>query len=339
MSESITPYKTYETPPLSGPDGPVERVALIGYGNQGRAQALNLRDSGLPVTVGLREDSPSHMNAARDGFLAVGIEDAARNATAVFLLVPDEYIHEPAETVMAEVADGTLLVLAHGVSLHFNRWKPREGLDCGLIAPHGPGMEMRQHYVDGDGLPAILAEVQCSTGRCRERLEILAAALGCARESAGIRWSTLREEVEIDLFVEQTLLVGGLIELIRAVVATLIRSGYDPAIAHMSTIREIGYIAAVYEKLGPVEAFRAISPTAAFGAATRGPRLIDRHTRHILGDILEEIQSGAFAGELVSPEAPIILSNYIANLKTSHLAEADRTFRPARTISDEEQDA
>jgi ketol-acid reductoisomerase len=339
MPKGEKPYKTYVTPPLVGPKGPVERVTVIGYGNQGRAQSLNMRDSGLPVTVGLRENSPSHMLAARDGFLAVGIEEAVRSATAVFILVPDEVLHEPAGIAQKLVLDGTLLVLAHGASLHFHRWEPREGLDVGLIAPHGPGLIMRRQFVDGGGIPAILAEVQDATGRCRQRIETLAAALGCARESAGVHWSTLKEEVETDLFVEQTLLVGGLIELLRAVVATLCRAGYDPAIARMSTVREIENIGAIYDKLGPVAAFKAISPTAAFGAATRGPRLIDQHTRHVLDDILEEIRSGAFTDELVSPEAPIILRNYLANLETSHLAAADRLFHPVSPDKKDIQDA
>ncbi len=339
MSDASTPYKSYETPPLAGPDGPIERIAVIGYGNQGRAQAMNLRDSGLPITIGLREGSPSRVRAAGDGFLVRSIGKAAKDATAVFLLVPDEILHEAAESVMQLASDGTLLVLAHGSSLHFKRWAPRDGIDCGLIAPHGPGVEMRRHYIEGSGLPAILAEVQDSTGRLKERLETLAAALGCARPAAGVRWSTLKEEVEVDLFTEQTLLVGGLIELLRAVVATLMEAGYDPAIARMSTIREIGNMAAIYDRLGPVEAFKAISASAAFGAATRGPRLIDQHTRRVLDDILSEIVDGKFIEELVSPEAPILLRNYIADLETSHLAEADEPFHPETADPDRISDA
>lgn len=314
-----------------GSGGPVERVVVVGYGNQGRAQALNLRDSGLPVTVALREESPSESRAEADGFDVKDIASAVEKATAVHLLVPDEFVHEAAEEVLKHVFEGTLLVLAHGASLHFGRWEPREDLDCGLIAPHGPGLELRRLFKEGTGLPAVLAEVQNSTGRCRERLELLAAALGCARKGAGIRWTTLREEVETDLFVEQALLVGGVIELLRAVVATMVRAGYDPAICRMSTLYELVHIANVYDQIGPVEAFKAISPTAAFGAATRGPRLVDQHTRHVLDDILTEIQDGTFKDELFSPAAPIILRNYVAKLQTSHLADSDAPFRPSRS--------
>ncbi len=326
MPSRSSPYRTYAMPVLVGPDGPVERVAVIGYGNQGRAQALNLMDSGLPVTVGLRKGSPRRAAAEADGLKVADIEDAVKGATTVLLLIPDEYIHEAAKTAMKHAGDGALLVLAHGSSLHFGYWEVREGLDCGLIAPHGPGIEMRRLYTEGSGLPAILAGVQDATGRCRKRLETLAAAIGCARPGAGIRWSTLREEVETDLFVEQVLLVGGVIELLRAVVATMIRAGYDPAICRMSTLYELPHIAIVYDKLGPVEAFKTISRTAAFGAATRGPRLVDHHTRRLLEDILEEIRSGIFVRELVSPEAPIVLNSFVAGLEASNLAEADRPF-------------
>jgi len=328
MSEKPLPYRTYETPPLIGADGPVERVAVIGYGNQGRAQALNLRDSGLPVVIGLREDSPNRKNATDDGLDVTDIADAAGRASAVFILVPDEFIDRAADEAMKKPEPSAIIVLAHGSSLHFGRWSPPENVDCGLIAPHGPGIEMRRLYTEGTGLPAILAEIQDSTGRCRERLEILAAALGCARKGAGVHWSSLREEVETDLFVEQALLVGGIIELLRSVVATMIRAGYDPAICRMSTLYELPHIALVYEELGPVEAFRAISRTAAFGAATRGPRLFDQHTRRVLEDLLEEIRNGTFAEELIRPEAPLITQKYVASLQSSHLAEADKPFHP-----------
>jgi len=326
MAAPVPPYRTYETPPLVGPDGPVERVAVIGYGNQGRAQALNMRDSGLPVVVGLRDGSPRRTRAQHDGLDVKDIPSAVRDATAIFILIPDEFISEAADKALADVADGSLVVLAHGSTLHFNRWSPRKGLDCGLIAPHGPGIEMRRLYTEGSGLPAILAVAQDATGRCRERLEVLAAALGCARPGAGVHWSTVREEVETDLFVEQALLVGGVIELLRAVVATMIRAGYDPAICRMSTLYELPHIAIVYDQLGVVDAFRAISPTAAFGAATRGPRLVDQHTRRILDDMLDEIRDGTFAEELVRPEAPVILHKYLSGLEGSNLAEADKLF-------------
>jgi len=328
MSEKPLPYRTFDTPPLVGADGPVERVAVIGYGNQGRAQALNLRDSGLPVFVGLRENSPNYRKAIADGLEVKSISDAVDGATAIFILIPDEFISDLADEVMKNVRAGTIVVLAHGSSLHFGRWWPPENVDCGLIAPHGPGIEMRRLYTEGSGLPAIIAEVQDASGRCRDRLEVLAAALGCARKGAGIHWSTLREEVETDLFVEQALLVGGVIELLRVVVRTMILAGYDPAVSRMSTLYELPHIALIYDKLGPVEAFKAISRTAAFGAATRGPRLFDEHTRRVLDDMLQEIQEGKFTEECISPEAPLILQKYIANLEDSSLAEADRLFHP-----------
>ena len=324
-------YKTYPLPSLKKPDGsPSETVAVVGYGNQGRPQALNLRDSGLPVTVGLRHGSPSRVRAAADGLKVANVKDAVKNASTVFLLAPDEVIGNVAMSLMEHLRDGTLLVLAHGVSLHFGRWKPREGLDCGLIAPHGPGLDLRMRYEKGGGLPAILAIEQDSTGRCRERIELLAAALGCARPGAGVRWSTVKVEVETDLFVEQALLVGGLIELLRSVIATLIAAGYDPAISRMSTIYELPNLAELVLRLGPIDAFKAISLTAAYGAATRGPRIVDNHTRHVLDDILDEIRDGTFQEELFSPEAPLVVQSYIDKLESSHLAEADVPFRPIK---------
>jgi len=330
------PYRTYDMPPLIDAQGhPVETIAVIGYGNQGRPQALNLRDSGLPVTVGLRKGSPSRVRAAADGFKVAGIKEAIQNASTVFILLPDEEHHLVAKTVMENVPDGTMIVLAHGASLHFNRWKPSAGVDCGLIAPHGPGLDLRSQYEKGTGLPAILAIEQDATGRCRERIETLAAALGCARAGAGVRWSTVGVEVETDLFVEQALLVGGIIELLRAVIATLVRSGYDPAICRMSTVFELPHLADLIQRLGPIDAFKAISPTAAFGAATRGPRIIDQHAHHVLDDILEEIRNGSFQREVFSPEAPLIVRRYIDQLESSHLAEADAIFHVTPPASSE----
>jgi ketol-acid reductoisomerase len=326
MESDSSPYHIYPMPPVMGTDGPVEKVAVIGYGNQGRAQALNLKDSGLPVIVGLREKSLSRKMALAEGLKVDTIENASKQATAIILLVPDEFLSEVAETVMGVASPGSILVLAHGASLHFGRWAVREGFDCGLVAPHGPGIEVRRLYLDGGGSPAILAEVQDFTGRCRKRIELLAAAIGCSRKGAGVRWSTLREEVETDLFVEQALLVGGVIELLRAVVTTMVRAGYDPAICRMSTLYELPHIAIIYDRLGVVDSFKAISPTAAFGAATRGPRLVDQHTRHVLDDMLEEIRDGSFVRELLSPEAPLVLNNYISALESSNLAAADNLF-------------
>jgi len=326
MPPESTPYLTWDNPEFTGPSGPAERIAVIGYGNQGRAQALNLRDSGLPVVVGLREGSKSEALAKADGFDVVALDIAAATSTAIIILIPDEYIHRAAAIIQEHVASGSILILAHGSSIHFEYWFPSKDLDCGLIAPHGPGLELRRLYEAGSGIPAILAEVQDATGRCRKRLETISAGLGCNRAGAGIRWSTLREEVETDLFVEQALLVGGVIELLRAVVATMVRAGYDPAIVRMSTVYELPHIANVYEKLGPVEAFKAISPTAAFGAATRGIRLMDEHSRRVLEDMLEEIRNGSFVDELVSPQAPLILQSYIDGLDESNLSIADRPF-------------
>lgn len=333
MDSQTSPYRTYETPPLTGADGPVETVAVIGYGNQGKAQAQNIRDSGLPVTVGLRENSPNRKLARSQVFDVTDIATASSEASAIIMLVPDEFIHEVAEVVQDNAKPGSILLLAHGASLYYDRWKLHDEFDCGLIAPHGPGIEVRRLFTEGSGIPAMLAEVQCVSGNCVERIELLAATMGCARKGAGIRWTSLREEVETDLFVEQALLVGGVIELLRAVVSTMVRAGYDPAICRMSTLYELPIISTIYDRLGPSKALKAISPTAAFGAATRGPRLVDQHIRRLLEDILEEIRNGTFVRELVSPEAPLILDQYIAGLEASSLSEADRLF----TKEDDEQ--
>ncbi|MFH1675930.1 MAG: ketol-acid reductoisomerase [bacterium] len=333
------PYKTYDTPPLIGPNGPVERIGIIGYGNQGRAQALNLRDSGLPVVIGLRDGSPSIARVVNDGLEYENIGKVSAESTAILLLVPDEFHKEVVHDVLKYAKKGSLLVLAHGVSIHFGRWEPREDMDCGLIAPHSPGIETRRLFEEGSGVPAILAEVRNATGRCRERIETLAAALGCARKGAGVRWGSVKDEVETDLFVEQALLVGGVIELIRAVVATMVRAGYDPAICRMATLYELPHIAVLYDDMGPVQALKAISPTAAYGAATRGPRIIDEFTRKALLDILNEIQSGAFEEELHDPGSPLVLKNYIDRLESSHLAQANAPFKNRVNKSGEENEA
>jgi ketol-acid reductoisomerase len=273
------------------------KVAVIGYGSQGHAHALNLRDSGVEVEVGLREGSPSREAAEEAGLAVASIADAVRDAQVVAILLPD---HVQKGVYDAEIApnlsSGAALLFAHGLNIHFGRIAPQAGHDVIMVAPKAPGHRVRELYVDGAGTPGLVAIHTDASGNALELALAYGAAIGCAR--VGLLETTFAEETESDLFGEQAVLCGGVTALIKAGFDTLVEAGYQPEIAYYECLNELKLIVdLIYE--GGFEYMRySVSDVAEYGDLSRGPRIVDDHVRSSMKELLEEIRSGAFAREL-----------------------------------------
>ena len=273
-----------------------KRIAVIGFGSQGRAQALNLCDSGLRVEVGLRAGSASCARAETEGLAVREIADAARRADVVMLLIPDELQPEVYERdIRPHLRPGAYLGFAHGFAIHYRTIVPSAATNVFLVAPKGIGPMVRQQYQAGAGVAALIAVHQDPTGDTRDVALAYACGLGCGR--TGILEITFREETETDLFGEQAVLCGGLTELIRAGFETLVAAGYSPELAYFECLHEVKLIADLIHQRGITGMRAAISNTAAFGDVTRGRRVIGPATRQAMQELLAEIQSGAFANE------------------------------------------
>jgi len=274
-------------------------VAVIGFGAQGRAQALNLRDGGFKVTVGLRRNSPRREQAAADGFRLAEPPAAVRGADVVALLLPDEeqgpFFNQ---TVRPKVRPGALLVFAHGAAVTSGDAVPPEEVDVALVAPMGPGAELRRRYERGEGLNAQVAVARDATGRAWFRALAYARALGCGR--AGVFATTFAEETCLDLFSEQAVLCGGVPALAEAAFETLVAAGYPPALAYVECIRELKYIADLIYEYGLDGMRRRVSTAALYGGATRGPRVIGADAKAALRTILAAVEDGSFSRELKS---------------------------------------
>jgi ketol-acid reductoisomerase len=274
-------------------------VAILGYGSQGHAHALNLKDSGVDVVVGLRPDSSSRAKAEEAGLEVLGIADAASRGDAVMVLLPDEKQAEVWEAEIADgVAPGNLLLFAHGFSVHFEQIQPPPGVDVGMVAPKGPGHLVRRQYEEGRGVPCLMAVHQDATGDAHDLVLAYAAAIGGGR--AAIIETTFKDECETDLFGEQAVLCGGASELVRAGFETLVEAGYDPRLAYFECLHELKLIAdLMYEK--GIQGMRySISNTAEYGDMTRGKRVVGEESRAAMKQILGEIQSGEFAREWIA---------------------------------------
>jgi ketol-acid reductoisomerase len=277
-------------------------VAVLGYGTQGRAQALNLRDSGVEVLVGARPGSPSAARARQDVFPVAPPGEAAATGDVVMFLVPDEAIaglHD--EVVAPRLRDSTALGFAHGFAMAFGGLQPSVGRPCFLCAPKGQGDKLREAFVRGGGLPSLLAIGEGSPPRTWELAAAYAKAIGCLR-GGGFR-TTFREECVTDEFGEQAVLCGGVIELLQAAFGTLVDRGYGATNAYFECVHELKLITDLLHRHGVDGLRRRISPTAAYGGLTRGPRVVDGHVRAELARILEEIESGAFAREFLARHA------------------------------------
>ncbi len=273
------------------------KVAVIGYGSQGHAHALNLRDSGVEVEVGLREGSSSREAAEEAGLTVSSIPEAVRGAQVVAVLLPDHVqkgVYE--QEIEPSLEPDATLLFAHGLNIHFGRIVPAAGHDVVMVAPKGPGHRVRELYEAGAGVPALVAVQQDASGRALQTAVAYGTAIGAGR--VGMLETTFAEETESDLFGEQAVLCGGVTALIKAGFETLVEAGYQPEIAYYECLNELKLIVdLIYE--GGFEYMRySISDVAEYGDLSRGPRVIDQHVKDTMREMLEEIRSGAFAREL-----------------------------------------
>jgi ketol-acid reductoisomerase len=275
-----------------------KKIAIVGYGSQGHAHALNLRDSGQDVVVGLYKGSRSWPKAEKDGLRVATVAEAAQMADIVMILLPDQVHRETYEqSIKSALGKGKTLMVAHGFSIHFNQVVPPPDVDVSMIAPKAPGHVMRDLFTQGPGVPALLAIQQDVSGKARDTALAYAKGVGCTR--AGVIETTFREETETDLFGEQTTLCGGISHLIKAAFETLVEAGYQPEVAYFECMHEMKLIVDLFYQGGLAYMRYSVSDTAEYGDYTRGPRIVDDHTKAEMKKILAEIQSGQFAREWV----------------------------------------
>jgi len=273
-------------------------VAIIGYGSQGHAHALNLQDSGVNVVVGLYAGSQSVAKAEAAGLTVKTVADATAIADFIMILLPDE-LHKAVYTteIKPNLTKGKVLAFAHGFNIHFGQVVPPSDVDVVMVAPKGPGHLVRRTYEAGQGVPALFAVYQDGSGQARDRTMAYAKGIGATR--AGILETTFREETETDLFGEQAVLCGGLSALIKAGFETLVAAGYQPELAYFECLHEVKLIVDLIVEGGLAKMRDSISNTAEYGDYTRGPRIITDETRAAMAKMLQEIQSGQFAREFV----------------------------------------
>ena len=277
-----------DTSRLSG-----KQVTILGYGSQGRAHALNLKDSGFNVIVGLRPDGASWKQAAADGLNVQAPNDAVKDAAIVMFLTPDMVQKGLYASVVDDIPEGAMLMFAHGFAIHYEQIDPRADLDVALIAPKGPGGLVRRQYEEGHGVPCLVAVNQDASGNALQVALAYAAGIGGAR--AGVIETTFAEETETDLFGEQAVLCGGATELIVAGFETLVEAGYQPEVAYYEVMHELKLIVDLLHEGGLRKMHKFISDTAAWGDMVTGPRIVNDDTRATMKQVLTEIQDGTFA--------------------------------------------
>jgi ketol-acid reductoisomerase len=271
-------------------------VAVLGYGSQGHAHALNLRDSGIDVRVGLRAGSSSRRKAEEAGLRVLDTNDAAAEADVIVVLAPDTHQKDMWEDGLRDaLSDGKALVFGHGFNIHFGFISPPEEIDVFMVAPKAPGHLVRRLYTEGQGTPGLVAVHQDATGRARDLAVAYGAAIGCAR--AGLLETTFAEETETDLFGEQAVLCGGATQLVLAGFKTLVEAGYQPEIAYFECLHELKLIVDLMYEGGLAGMRYSVSDTAEYGDYTRGPRVIDEQVRETMRGILAEVRDGSFAKE------------------------------------------
>ncbi len=297
-------------------------VAIIGFGSQGHAHAMNLKDSGVNVIVGLREGSKHAEKAKNYGLEVMPVAQAAQKADMVMMLVPDELC---ADIYYAEVApymtEGKVLAFAHGLSIHFNLIKPAKNIDVVMIAPKGPGHTVRSQYTQGRGVPSLIAIYQDYSGRAKDIALAYASGIGAGR--AGILETTFREETETDLFGEQAVLCGGVTELMKAGFETLVEAGYQPEMAYFECIHEMKLIVDLINEGGFGKMRYSISNTAEYGDYRTGRRLITDETRKEMKKVLREIQDGTFTSEWMTENKSGRCAHFLATrqLEAEHPLE------------------
>ncbi len=274
-------------------------VAIIGYGSQGHAHSLNLKDSGVQVVVGLRAESSSVAKAREHGLEVLDPADAASAGDVVMMLVPDELHHDVWENSVKDgIAPGNMLMFGHGFSIHYGEVVPPPDVDVTLVAPKGPGHLVRRQYLEGSGVPGLVAVHQDPSGQALQLALAYAKGIGCTR--GGVIDTSFKDETETDLFGEQAVLCGGVTELVRAGYETLTQAGYDPRLAYFECLHELKLIVDLMYEKGIAGMRYSISNTAEYGDLTRGQRVISDATREAMKKILSDIQSGDFAREWIA---------------------------------------
>jgi ketol-acid reductoisomerase len=274
-------------------------VAILGYGSQGHAHSLNLKDSGVDVVVGLRPDSKSVEQARSNGLEVTDVADAASRGDVVMVLLPDE-LHGQVynEQIRDGIAPGKTLLFGHGFSVHYGEVEPPPEVDVALVAPKGPGHLVRRQYLEGSGVPGLVAIHQDASGNALQLTLAYAKGIGCTR--GGVIETTFKDETETDLFGEQAVLCGGVSELVQAGYETLVDAGYDPKLAYFECLHELKLIVDLMYEKGLSGMRFSVSNTAEYGDYTRGKRIISEETRKAMRDVLGEIQSGEFAREWIA---------------------------------------
>jgi ketol-acid reductoisomerase len=295
-------------------------LAVIGYGSQGHAHALNLRESGMNVVVGLREGKSAD-KARKDGFEVVPVAEAAKRGDVIMILVNDEFqaaLYK--EHIEPHLNPGDALAFGHGFNIHFGQIVPPKNVDVFMVAPKGPGHLVRRVYTEGKGVPCLIAIAQDYSGKAKEKALAWAAGVGGAR--AGVLETSFKEETETDLFGEQAVLCGGATSLVKAGFETLVEAGYQPEIAYFECLHELKLIVDLMYEAGIAGMRYSISDTAQFGDMTRGPRVVDEDTKKRMKDILGEIQRGEFAREwILENRAGRPVFNALTKKDDDHLIE------------------
>src|SRR5579871_3425640 len=305
-------------------------VAIIGYGSQGHAHALNLRDSGVNVVVGLHSGSNSAAKAAAAGLKVLPVSEASKLADVLMVLVPDHIQGDLYEKDIApHMKPGKTLMFAHGFNIHFGQIKAPDGVDVSMIAPKAPGHRVRELFTEGVGVPALIAVHQDASGHAHANALAYALALGCLK--AGVIETTFKEETESDLFGEQSVLCGGVSELIRAGFETLVEAGYAPEIAYFECLHEVKLIVDLIYEGGLSYMRYSISDTAEYGDYSRGPRIINQQTRDEMRKILSEIQPGQFAREWIA-ENKAGRKKFLAMREAGHGLPIEKVGRELREM-------
>ncbi len=286
-----------------------QTVAIIGYGSQGHAHALNLRDSGVDVIVGLREDSSSRADAEKENLTVHTTAEAARRGDIVMVLIPDQHqasVYE--EEIKPNLSEGDVLAFAHGFNIHFDQIKPESNVDVFMIAPKSPGHLVRRVYQKGSGVPCLVAVDQDYTGTAKDKALAYAKAIGGTR--AGVIETTFKEETETDLFGEQAILCGGVSELVKQGFEVLTEAGYQPEIAYFECLHELKLIVDLMYEGGIERMYYSVSDTAEYGGLSRGTQVIDKVNKKRMEALLQNVQDGSFADEWITEN-----KNGIPNLK------------------------
>ncbi len=305
-------------------------VAIIGYGSQGHAHALNLRDSGVDVVVAELPDTPNWAKAKAAGLRVMDAAEASKTASVIMILVADH--HQAGlykDAIAPQMGPGKTLMFAHGFNIHFGQIVPPKDVDVSMIAPKAPGHRVRELFTEGVGVPALIAVHQDASGKATETALAYALALGCLK--AGVIETTFKEETESDLFGEQAVLCGGCSELIRAGFETLVEAGYAPEIAYFECLHELKLIVDLIQEGGLGYMRFSVSDTAEYGDYTRGPRIINQQTRQEMKKILSEIQSGQFAKEWID-ENKSGRKNFLAMREAAKHQPVEETGRPLREM-------